>query len=55
MFYYLRRIKEKTIPKISSLAKAANTRLDPIRLLKEADQVAVTIPTVTNGFHRQIP
>lgn len=40
---------------MSSLAKAAKTRLEPIRLLSEADQVVVTIPTVTKGFHRQIP
>ena len=40
---------------MSSLAKAASTRLEPIRLLSEADQVAVTIPTVTKGFQIQIP
>lgn len=40
---------------MSSLARAASTRLEPIKLLSEADQVAVTMPTVTKGFHTQIP
>lgn len=54
-FYFDMLYLVETLPKILSLASAAKTRLDPIRLLKEADHVAVTIPTVTKGFHKQIP
>lgn len=40
---------------MSSRAKAAKTRLEPIKLLRDADHVAVTIPTVTKGFQTQMP
>lgn len=38
-------------PKTRSLAKASKTRLDPIKLLKAAENVAVMIPIAINGFH----
>lgn len=42
-------------PNMSSLATASRTRLAPIKLLKEAEKVAVAIPIVTKGGQKLTP
>jgi hypothetical protein len=37
------------LPKTSSLASASRTLLEPIRLLRLAEKVAMRIPKATNG------